>query len=162
MFEFVSPDPPKTHGWFRWKISRGNKTKIGDVVGCLGSDGYWSIQIDGKRYNEHRLVWLYQRGKWPKNQLDHINRDRSDNRLINLREATNQQNCCNKAGRNRIGYKNIYPTTSGNYQVQCILDNTTHCLGTYKTISEAVTIRNKWIEENYGEFACKNLETLIS
>lgn len=81
-------------GLFRWRAltSKYSHAKIGDVAGWLNGDGYRDIQIDCKTYRAHRLAWLYVHGVWPSDQVDHINRDRTDNRIENLREASNTEN----------------------------------------------------------------------
>src|ERR1019366_3461065 len=68
----------------------------GSVAGTVSDLGYRSIFIDGRIYKEHRLVWLYITDKWPAWEIDHINRDPSDNRIENLREATPSQNMPNR------------------------------------------------------------------
>jgi hypothetical protein len=50
------------------------------------------FSIDGKQQRVHRLIWLYMTGEWPKDQIDHINNVKHDNRWKNLREADNQLN----------------------------------------------------------------------
>ena len=62
-----------------------------DRVGSINL-GYLNIKIDHKHYKVHRLAWLYVHGEWPNDQIDHINGDRADNRISNLRAATRSQN----------------------------------------------------------------------
>ena len=64
--------------------------------------GYLTIIVDQKRYRAHRLAWLYVHGEWPNDEIDHINGERADNRISNLRVATRTQNLHNisKANRN--------------------------------------------------------------
>lgn len=80
---------------------RGSRNKAGSNT----SRGYLSICVDYKQYLIHRLVWLYVYGSFPITQIDHINGNKSDNRLMNLREANNKENSeniklysCNKSG----------------------------------------------------------------
>lgn len=80
-------------GVFHWsQIQPKSKTKVGAVAGGLLKTGYWRIKIDGKTYKAHRLAWMYVHGSFPSAYLDHINGDTLDNRLSNLREASNQEN----------------------------------------------------------------------
>lgn len=80
---------PRT-GAFTRRITIG-RYKAGDAAGTdMGH--YLKIMIDGERYASHRLAWLYVYGRWPKRDLDHINRNKKDNRIANLREATPSQN----------------------------------------------------------------------
>jgi hypothetical protein len=98
---------PET-GVFIWKVAN-RRTKSGSVAGTL-CNGYVKIGIGGKHYSAHRLAWLYVYGIFPKKQIDHINQDRSDNRILNLREVSTIDN-----GRNRVMQKN---NTSGITGVQ--------------------------------------------
>jgi hypothetical protein len=85
---------PKT-GVLRWKIKLSN-VKVGDVTGYESNGGYLQVGWDGKIYLAHRIIWLIVHGEWPPEQLDHINGDRTDNRLVNLRCVSNRQNSLNK------------------------------------------------------------------
>lgn len=85
---------PET-GVFTWKSSSSNRVKIGDVAGTLRKDGYFRIQIDGKLYFAHRLAWLYIHGNLPTYHIDHIDGNRCNNCINNLRDVdrlTNNQN----------------------------------------------------------------------
>lgn len=84
-------------------------------VGSANSGGYLSIFVDGRLYLAHRLAWLYVYGEWPIDKLDHINGDRADNRIANLRQATSQQNAANrrKHKNNTSGFKGVRPTRFG-------------------------------------------------
>lgn len=67
----------------------------GSIAGCIRPDGYVTIWLEGRGYQAHALAWFYVTKRWPKHEIDHINRVRSDNEWINLRHVTraeNQQN----------------------------------------------------------------------
>ncbi len=84
-------------GIFRWRESRGNQyAGEGVRAGYVSSRGYRVIEIGGVRYLEHRLAWLLHYGKTPQKQIDHINGDRADNRISNLRESDNRDNSGNR------------------------------------------------------------------
>lgn len=83
-------------GVFTWINASGRRTKNGDRAGSFNrAIGYRVIGIDGVRYYEHRLAWLWMTGAWPEKDIDHKNRNKSDNRWENLREATMAQNIAN-------------------------------------------------------------------
>ena len=98
---------PET-GLFTWLVSKGTRREDG-IAGSLHPEGYWQIGIDGKLYKAHRLAWLYMTGEWPKDQIDHINGIRDNNRFINLREATQAENHQNRAlnANNVSGYPGV-------------------------------------------------------
>jgi hypothetical protein len=95
-------------GIFTWKVNKSKKSKIGDAAGWL-DNGYTKIEINHKPYNAHRLAWLYVYGEMPKNLVDHIDGNRSNNKISNLREATYQKNSENykTPKTNKSGVKNV-------------------------------------------------------
>jgi hypothetical protein len=77
------------------RIKSYQNQRLGKVVGGLDADGYRTIGLQHKHWRAHRLAWLYVYGKFPDSELDHINGNRDDNRICNLREvspAGNSQN----------------------------------------------------------------------
>ena len=81
-------------GIFVWKVDRGI-VRAGDIAGRtqkIGRTEYVYITVSIRQYRAHRLAWLYVHGEWPRHLIDHINGIGSDNRICNLREATNAQN----------------------------------------------------------------------
>lgn len=77
-----------------WVSSNSNRASAGNIAGSLFHSGYVSVQVDGKRHYVHRLVWLFHNGYTPEHQIDHIDRDKSNNRIENLREVS--QSCNNR------------------------------------------------------------------
>ena len=79
------------------------------IAGYVCGTGYVSITLNGRSYRADRLAWLYVHGHMPKNQIDHINGIRSDNRIINLRDVTGAENCKNSkiASNNTSGFKGV-------------------------------------------------------
>lgn len=89
---------PET-GVFTWRRRHTNAIKPNLVAGGRHSRGYWTVRIMNKQVLAHRLAWFYVHGVWPEAEIDHKNRNRADNRLCNLREATNKQNSKNTGTR---------------------------------------------------------------
>jgi len=97
-------------GLFTNKTTRSYKALAGKESGYICSNhGYVIIKIKNKAYKAHRLAFLYMTGNFPLEFVDHINGIRSDNRWINLREATNQQNIRNTRVRKntKSGFKGV-------------------------------------------------------
>ena len=92
--ELLDYDPDT--GVFRWKIARQSR-RIGTVAGGTSGNGYRQIMLYGKMYKVHRLAWLFVHGEFPTGDLDHVNRDRQDNRIANLRIASKSENQWNRS-----------------------------------------------------------------
>jgi hypothetical protein len=125
-------------GEIRWaaKVPR-SKTKIGDIAGSVMRDGYRRVIVHGKFVLAHRLAWLMYYGKFPENEIDHINRNRADNRICNLREATRSQNCMNRNNRYREASSRYYTKhKSGKFQV-CVKGR---YIGLFETERDATKI----------------------
>jgi hypothetical protein len=146
---------PET-GEFRWKIDRAKrKIKSGDVAGRINEDGYRRIGIIGKLYPAHRLAWLLVYGEFPVSHLDHVNGARDDNRLCNLRLASQSQNIANAriGSRNTTGFKGVSKTQSGKYLATIKVDGKSLCLGTHDTPEQAHSAYMDAALEAFKEFA---------
>ena len=130
-------------GIFTWKVRTSN-VKVGDVAGCLAGEGYLLIGLQRRRYHAHRLAWLYVYGSWPKDQIDHINRIRTDNRISNLREVTNKQNMQNAGKRrdNTSGYQGVSWHKHGSkWQVGIVHNQQRMHLGLFDDLEAAIAAR---------------------
>ena len=83
-------------GRFFWKVRRGGKASKGSVAGTLGNDGYVRIQFDGKSWLAHRLAWFLVYGTYP-DSLDHIDENKTNNTIQNLRTAEGSLQNLNKS-----------------------------------------------------------------
>lgn len=131
-------------GELRNRVHRNPRAPKGARAGSLTTDGYISVAIYGRRYQAHRLIWLYMTGEWPSLEIDHINRDRRDNRWENLRVVSRLHNSWNTSGhaKAKSGIKGVaYVSRSGKWQVQMRVRGQTHYIGVYSTIEEAACAR---------------------
>jgi len=128
-------------GVFVWKESRARGARIGGSAGIASNGiGYARVGLDGRRYLAHRLAWFYVHGEWPENDIDHINRRRLDNRMLNLRQATRSENLQNKAlsEKNTSGRKGVYwHKRAGKWLAQIKADGKHHYLGLFSDIELA-------------------------
>lgn len=112
--------------------------------------GYLQIQIFGRPHVVHRLAFLYMTGKFPEQDVDHINGDRADNRWMNLREVSRLENHRNKGilksnGTGVVGVSKRSDT--GSYAAYITVKNERKYLGSFKSFDEAVTARRQAEEE---------------
>jgi hypothetical protein len=89
-------------GIFVWKINRNGGAKARDIAGSIHHEGYIRIQINKKIYAGHRLAWLYVYGSFPKLKIDHIDGNPSNNKICNLRLASDVENARNRKIKVRI------------------------------------------------------------
>ena len=98
-------------GALYWKVKLNRSIRVGNEAGTVNKyNKYRIVTIDNKKYRSHRIIWAYVYGVWPINDIDHINHDRADNRIENLREATQKENRRNMSldVRNKSGFTGIY------------------------------------------------------
>jgi len=141
-------------GQFFWRNSHGRKA-AGDKAGVLNGGGYISIRLNGYSYLAHRLAWLYATGSWPKCQIDHINRVRSDNRIVNLREATSFDNMQNRPIRadNRSGYPGVYFDKNRNkWRAEIYYHRKKMQIGMFHELELAIFVREHVDAKIKGEF----------
>jgi hypothetical protein len=127
-------------GIFTWRVNRTAGTRAGDRAGNIGVNGYVQISLHGKLYRAHRLAWLYTYGKWPENELDHINRVRHDNRLVNIRAADRYVNTQNTGlQRNNVsGARGVgWHKASQRWRARISVNNKMMYLGYYDNFEQA-------------------------
>ena len=139
-------------GVLTYKIRVANRVQIGDVVGSFTAFGYLSVCINSKHHQIHRIVWLMNKGKFPENQLDHISHVRTDNRMLNLREVTNQENAKNKrkSPKNTSGTTGVtWAKNEKRWKAQIMVNRRMIFLGQSKDINIAIQLR-KDAEKRYN------------
>jgi len=138
-------------GNFVWIAKRKGNKGVGTIANSKMKDGYKRITIDGKAYLQHFLAWIYVFGKAPSNQIDHINHDKSDNRICNLRDVTQSEN-----QRNRRLNKNStsgvcgvgWHKTNKIWEARIKINGKQKHIGSFKNFYDAVRARKEY-EEKY-------------
>ena len=131
-------------GFFVWLINKGSRAKCGSVASCRDSSGYIVITINQVTNRAHRWVWLYMYGEIPSGQIDHINGVAHDNRLLNLRCVSNQENHRNVKLHinNTSGTVGVWFNKSRRKWIaQITIDGITKYLGSFTEKKEAISTR---------------------
>jgi len=136
-----------------WLVRRST----GRRAGCLATSGYWQTKIDGKLFYEHVLIFKYHKGYRPA-VIDHINRDKIDNRIENLRKSSLSLNSMNTPTRkSSLGLRGIQPIKENNrkqkYRAYITFQRVNYSLGRFMTLKEAIKARRK-AERDLGVAKC--------
>ena len=128
------------------RISRGSRAVAGSEAGSEDAQGYMQVCINKKVYKVHRIIWLMTYGEWPKNEIDHINRIKKDNKIENIRDVTGVQNKLNNGAGG-------FTVTKYGYVAKIKSNNKSRYLGTYPTSDEAHRVyldakEELWQEQN--------------
>ena len=147
------------------RTSKGN-SKVGNLAGSIMKNGYRRVAINYKSYYIHRVIFLYHNGYFPE-FLDHIDGNRLNNDISNLRSATNQENCrnqkkhkfyCDKLSSSK--YKGVCWNKRDKKWVSHIrINGRLKYLGSFDFEIEAALTYNKAATESFGEFV--RLNTII-
>lgn len=148
----LSYDPDT--GVIRW-IAKGKGRIKKKEAGTLLHSGYVGICVGTKRWQAHRIAWALYYGKWPKDQLDHVNGIRTDNRICNLRAATNAQNGKNLglSKANKSGVKGVcFDKQTGKWRAIIKVNFKQLNLGRYADLQEAIAARKTAEQQYFGNW----------
>ena len=136
-------------GVFTRKKKWGSKL-VGSPVGGLSKDGYAQIAFNGRTHTAQRLAWLYVHGAWPVGVIDHINRNRADNRIENLRDVGRPENAHNSVARqnSQSGIKGVSLRSLRKgrrpkkaWRADIMINGTRKFLGNFYTVEDAACAR---------------------
>ena len=151
--------------WRSCEESKRRNAFANKEAGTISSIGYRKIFVYYKQYAAHRIAWAMHYGAWPKAQLDHINHDRADNRIDNLREVTNAENRFNLSARtdNTSGTQGVFwEKRTSRWRATITKNGKKNHLGSFKSKDEAISAREAaavamGFHANHGHYAAKAL-----
>lgn len=143
-------------GELRWKqVPQGKivRTKVGEIAGAVMVNGYRLVCVNYQKYLAHRIIWKMISGKDAPFSIDHIDGDRLNNRMSNLRAATQSQNGmnCKMRKNNTSGIKGVY-WGLGKWRAQISIRRRVIPLGGFDSIDDAATAVAQARNKYHGEF----------
>lgn len=140
-------------GVLRWKVRSANCVQVGDEAGCFDDEGYRVVGVNHCRYRATRVIWMMAHGVDPaESVVDHRDNDRANNRLANLRLATNGQNRANACSNNRSGLPKGVHKNKNRFQARINVDGVRKHLGTFDTPELAHEAYCSAAQQQFGEF----------
>ena len=135
-----------------WKVQKAKRVKIGDKAGSINGQGRKYVEIGGKNYLVHRLIYLMFRGYLPK-IIDHIDRNPLNNRIENLREVTKSQNHQNVGLRrdSTSGVRCVH-RNADKWRVQLRIEGKNKCLGRFEDLELAELVAVEARAKYYGDY----------
>lgn len=143
---FAYNERPQSHFRSSRACNAWNARFAGALTGTKDSRGHIQIKLDGKRHLAHRMAFLYMDGAIP-DEVDHIDRNKTNNAWSNLRSADRSQNAANRQARG------AYVTSSWRFRAQICVNYKISHLGTFDTESEAVSAYQKASHQAFGQFS---------
>ncbi|NHZ46740.1 HNH endonuclease [Escherichia phage TR1] len=131
-------------GKLHWKISTARRVKVGDECNSLSTSGYYKVSVNGFRTYVHRVVWEMFNGELQNGDyIDHINHNKLDNRIENLRVTTNQGNSrnCKLSVLSTNGYCGVAKLNHGKFKAHIKVDGKHLHLGNFDTPEQAYKVR---------------------
>lgn len=140
-------DYEPSSGVLTWREKPAPRVNIGSRAGYVKANGYVGIKMGGRLLFAHRLAWLHFYGEWPAKQIDHINRKRDDNRILNLREVTPRENHANRSD-NASGVPGVcWSKSHRKYQARIWVRTREIHLGFFDDLQLAADVRHKALNQ---------------
>lgn len=151
-------DPATGSFTWRWRTDTNVQTNAqfaGKPAGSLSTEGYLRLRFGKREITAQRVAWLMTYGLPLPREIDHINGNKTDNRITNLRAATTAQNQYNRgpAKNNSTGFKGVSPIKNGRFAAQIKANKKWMYLGAFKTPEEASAAYNEAARKYHGQFA---------
>jgi hypothetical protein len=138
------------------RLVNSTSTKKGSVAGYMSTNGYVNIGFNNRAWRAHRLAFLYMTGEIPE-FVDHIDRNRSNNKWVNLRPATRLQNNTNRPlqKNNRLGLKGVRKHRN-KFHASLYINDKYHWIGSFDDPNEAHEAYKAYAKQHHGEFYAEN------
>lgn len=148
-------------GEVTWKKypKRFNKINKPIIAGSTHHSGYRTVVLQNKHYQLHRIIWGVYYGKMPDKCIDHIDLNKSNNAISNLREATNFQNGYNRNvyKNSTSGFKNVqWDAASSKWRVRVRVDGKRHHVGRFDNKDAAINAAKEFMLQHHKEFSRVN------
>lgn len=132
----------------------GEMKTIRGLLPSVDSKGYFTLWVDGKLRRGHHVAWFLTYGYWPTKEIDHIDGNRLNNAIANLREATRSENECNKKKRkdNTSGVKGVY-WNGKCWRVQVTFKKRTYTWSGFEDLELSELVAQEAREKYHGVFA---------
>ncbi len=150
---------PQSH-FKNWQACAASSRYIGRVAGRIQKNGYRYINL-GKLRLAHRLIWFWHNGRFPVTDIDHINRNRSDNRIENLRECTKVQNMRGRFIR-QFGSRGVRVSSRNRWRARIWVDGRRINLGSFKSEKDAALAYARAAVDHFGAFAPTEAKELFN
>lgn len=158
--ELLRYDPNTGQLWWRKRRRGVNTAKRAGASHCLG---YRVITVDGRSYKEHRVIWLCVHGQWPDQYIDHIDQNKSNNRIDNLREVTKSQNGFNRGTHSRSGLKGVrWHKASRKWHARISCEGREYSLGYFVCSAAASLAYQISADKIHGEYACSPTKLFVA
>ena len=124
-------------------------------LGTSNGKYYWHVKIDGIPLKRSHIVFLFANGRWPSDQIDHINGNSLDDRIENIREVTHTQNAWNHKGRTKSSGlpMGVRQMPSGKYQARITCNKKVYQIGSFCSLEQAVSAYQTKRKEMFGDYA---------
>jgi hypothetical protein len=154
--KILSYDPET--GLFRRLVRTSNRVREGEPAGGICRvHGYRTINVAGARVRAARLAWAFMTGEYPKGCIDHVNRNRADDRWVNLRLADHSTNGANMSVNrgNKAGLKGVTTTSRGRFVASIGVKGAVRYLGIFGTPQEAHERYYQEAQTVFGDYASR-------
>lgn len=158
LMEIFDYDP--LTGKLSWKDPNRYVKEVGSKA--RKNNAYKQVIVDGKLYLAHRLIWLMVTGDEPQGFIDHVNRVRSDNRFVNLRQCTRSENCMNTSRRscNKSGFVGVFWLSRyKKWKAYITANGKQNYLGVFSNLEDAIEARRLGELKFHGDFSTNNTKT---